>query len=385
MDNTLSLLKDIKAILNVSLEKKRQAFLRGEGYNIFEILKLSSSEVRLHSAILGNLLDPQSSHALGDQLLKAFIKVLPVEIPEQDCASATIKLEEYHGPISEDGMRGGNIDLVIHFRGYHIVIENKIYAADQKKQIMRYHNEYADVPHLLLYLTLDGHEPSKGSTCGLECGKDFHNISYAIHILDWLEECKKIAFDKPLVRETIIQYSNTLKVLTNQPMDKNEREKLFEQMDMYPDAVSAIVDLQWYYRLHLVEKYIIAPLKIWCKDNGLEWYEDQNFRDQAKEQGSGIYRKGWTKMIAGEFERNDFCDLSYGVWDPENRGAGEILVGNDTNSSWPYGWEYMKQYGSWQLSIAQDIIDGKVAQRLIDIFDNLLHKIESEPDKFTMN
>lgn len=385
MNNVLSLLREIQAITKISLEKKRQAFLRGEEYNIFEILHLSSSEVRLHSAILGNLLNPKASHAMGDKLLKEFINILPGNLQSLDYSEATVTLEECHGPISDDGLRGGNIDIVIHFPGYHVIIENKIYASDQNSQIMRYHNEYSDKPHTLLYLTLDGHEASDKSSCGLECGTDFHPISYAGHILRWLEECKKIAYDKPLVRETIKQYYNTIKTLTNQLMDNTDREKLFEQMDMYPEAVKAIVNEQWYYRLHLVEKYIIVPLKDWCEKNGLSWYEDADFRNQSKAQGFGIYRPEWTKMIAGEFDRTNFCDLSYGVWDPKARGIGETLLGDKKNDSWPYGWEYMEPYGCWQLSIAQDIIEGKVANKLIDIFDGLLRKIESQPDKFPMD
>lgn len=385
MDNVLSLLREIKAITNISREKERQAFLRGEQFNIFEILRLSSSEVRLHSAVLGNLLDPNSSHALGTQLLKEFINILPVKVPPLNFSKAAVTLEECHGPISEDGLRGGNIDLVIHFPNFHIIIENKIFANDQDLQIMRYHNEYENEPHLLLYLSLDGHEPSDKSSGSLQCGKDFYTISYAAHILKWLEECKKIAFDKPLVRETIKQYCDTIKTLTNQLMDKTEKEKLFEHMDMYPDAVNAIVNEQWSYRLHLVEKYIITPLKIWCEQNRLVWYEDADFRNQSKAQGFGIKRSEWTKMIAGEFDRINFCDLSYGVWDPENRGTGETLLGDKKNDSWPYGWKYMEPYGSWQLSIAQDIIEGKVAKELINTFDDLLQKIERYPEKFPMN
>ena len=346
---------------------------------------MSASEVRLHSALLGNLLDPKASHALGDKLLSEFIKILPGKLPELDCSSATVKLEEYHGPISEDGLRGGNIDIVIHFRDFHIIIENKIFAIDQDSQIMRYHNEYESKPHLLLYLTLDGHEPSETSSRGLESGKDFYCISYATHILQWLDECKKIAFDKPLVRETIKQYHNTIRTLTNQLMDNNEREKLFEQMDIYPNAVSAIINEQWYYKRHLAEKYIISPIKVWCESNGLVWYEDADFLNQSKEQGFGIHRPEWTKMIATEFERNDFRDLFYGVWDPKARGIGKNLLGDERTEYWPYGWEYPTSYRNWELSIAQDIIDGKVAHELITIFDRLLHKIESNPDKYPMD
>lgn len=75
-----------------------------------------------------------------------------------------------------------------------------------------------------MYLTLDGKEASDDSAqgCPYQC------ISYKNEISKWLEECARISFDRPLVRETIRQYINLIKQLTNQSMGTLEDNKLVE-------------------------------------------------------------------------------------------------------------------------------------------------------------
>ena len=75
-----------------------------------------------------------------------------------------------------------------------------------------------------MYLTLDGKEASDDSAqgCPYQC------ISYKNEISKWLAECARISFDRPLVRETIRQYINLIKQLTNQSMGTLEDNKLVE-------------------------------------------------------------------------------------------------------------------------------------------------------------
>ena len=53
------LLTQIYAIIN-----KHEGILKlsGENYNIFRILQMGSSEVRLHSAFIADLLNPKGNH-----------------------------------------------------------------------------------------------------------------------------------------------------------------------------------------------------------------------------------------------------------------------------------------------------------------------------------
>jgi hypothetical protein len=40
--------------------------LTGEGFNIFRILKVETKEVRMHSALISDLLNPNGSHGKAD-------------------------------------------------------------------------------------------------------------------------------------------------------------------------------------------------------------------------------------------------------------------------------------------------------------------------------
>ena len=73
MDNLVNLLKKVSLIVardKIQQEEKRK---RGENFNIFKTLGMQTSEVRLHSAFLAELLNPNGSHGLKDKFLKAFL------------------------------------------------------------------------------------------------------------------------------------------------------------------------------------------------------------------------------------------------------------------------------------------------------------------------
>lgn len=145
-----------------------------------------------------------------------------------NCAGAEVMTESSIGAKSEDGANGGRMDILIESEDHRqaIIIENKIYAGDQDKQLLRYNNYAKDESFesfKLLYLTLDGHKASDESTGGEIF--NYKKISYGNEILRWLSACQQVTFDKPLVRETISQYITLIKQLTNQNMD-NEKEAI---------------------------------------------------------------------------------------------------------------------------------------------------------------
>jgi hypothetical protein len=80
--------------------------LTGENFNVFRILKLESSEVRMHSAFLAELLDPNGSHGQKDAFLKLFIKEFCFKKNEIDSVSCKVTVEENIGKMSEDKTRG---------------------------------------------------------------------------------------------------------------------------------------------------------------------------------------------------------------------------------------------------------------------------------------
>ncbi|MDE6436699.1 MAG: PD-(D/E)XK nuclease family protein [Muribaculaceae bacterium] len=376
-------------LLNLARAKEQDAIARGERYNIFDVLKLSTNETRLHSALLSDLLNPNGSHGLKDAPLKHFLRICApeIQISDKNLKEATVVTEYHIGPISENYEEGGYIDILIKINHVKIVIENKIYAGDQNSQILRYYNFCKTSEHSLLYLTLNGNTPSDKSTKGLVVGKDYKCISYRNEILEWLKECLFESISKPLVRETLQQYINLIKDLTNSDMDETQRSELFSLMAQYPEVVNDICNNAWYFRQYLVTKYVVEPFIKWCGENNYYWYEDANFRSQSKAQGFGIAKPGWKKMVAVEFDQSDFRNASYGVWiwQSKQKPDGSLALGNEYNESWPYGWEYLSKYSTWGIDIAHDLVAGKVFEYVKERFIELIHTIEENPEKFNMD
>lgn len=205
--NNESFFQSTQILLNLISEKKQRAIERGEYYNIFEVLNLSTDEVRLHSSFIADLLNPKGKHGLGVKPLNSFLKILGLDFDEETLGNCNVKREYVIGSISADQTSGGNIDILLTIGDYLIIIENKIYAGDQPRQLVRYHNFAKSRPHhSLVYLTLGGDKPSDSSADELVYGKDYKCISYRKDITEWIEECLSMAVAKPLIRETLQQY-----------------------------------------------------------------------------------------------------------------------------------------------------------------------------------
>lgn len=222
-NNVEKLLNEIGKLVVAQNERTKERYYHGELFNVFNILGLESKEVRLHSSLLAELLKPNGMCGVGNAFQKAFLAILG--LPENYIVDGRVSVEISIGTTTDT--EGGRIDVIMEDGNHAIIIENKIYAQDQPAQLLRYTNFPRDnYPHgyRLLYLTLDGKEASDDSAqgCPYQC------ISYKNEIYKWLEECARISFDRPLVRETIRQYINLIKQLTNQSMGTLEDNKLVE-------------------------------------------------------------------------------------------------------------------------------------------------------------
>jgi len=228
---------------------KEIAKITGENFNIFKILRLETNEVRVHSNILAELLNPLGSHEQGNIFLKLFLEQTKLKDFDFDCENANVEVEKHIGYISEDRTSGGNIDIFMTDKDKNtVIIENKIYAGDQENQLLRYFNfgkEYCGKPDKfkLIYLTLDGKDASGLSKSNLTEGKDYIRISYKIEIKIWLEECRKHAASHPMLRETISQYINLIKVLTNQTINNNMSNEIKDLIYKNPEFFDIIPKL----------------------------------------------------------------------------------------------------------------------------------------------
>ncbi|WP_421879777.1 PD-(D/E)XK nuclease family protein [Marinoscillum sp.] len=221
----ISLLSSTKGIVTAQHEIERY---RGEKFNVFEILNVTTDENKLHSRLIGELLNPKGSHLKNSLFLTHFLKVIECKTINPD--EAEVYLEQSVGKVDHDTGMGGRIDIYILDRttGNTVSIENKIYAGDQKKQVVRYHAHNKD-KNSVYYLTLDGREASKESSDGLVPGSDYQPIAYDKEIINWLELCHRDAADNPILRESIKQYMVVIKKLTNDMEDEQE-EKLRQLM-----------------------------------------------------------------------------------------------------------------------------------------------------------
>ena len=257
--NIQHLLTHISAI---NMKYEQIAEITGENFNVFKILGLTTNEVRTHSAFIAELLDPKGSHGCKDAFLKLFVEKLRSIINDQtneskekgnqildrinkfigsDKCKANV---EYHiGEINEEKTVGGRIDILLRDHNNHdnheIIIENKIYAYEQENQLIRYYNYNKNAP--IIFLTLYGGKPNSAN--GLKEFEHFLCISYKEDVKNWLEQCLKETINKPLLRETITQYINLIKHLTNQTMNDIMKNEMIKEIIKSSENILAAIEI----------------------------------------------------------------------------------------------------------------------------------------------
>lgn len=226
------------------IRKKYDEFaqITGEKFNIFSVLRLESDEVRLHSRLLGELLNPYGSHSQSALFLKIFISQIGLEnhYTNDQIEKAQVIVEENIGEIPDDYTKGGRIDLVIKFpNNKEIVIENKIWAGDQYNQLARYYERYPNSN--IVYLTPFGKSPENYSI-GTSLNEDqIICISYKTHIKGWIINCIKEVPNIPLVKEILNHYLNLINRFTNQTNNKKMEQDVInlisKDVEYYKSAV----------------------------------------------------------------------------------------------------------------------------------------------------
>lgn len=191
-------------------------------YNILTTVLKSSDEVRLHSRMIHSLLNPLGEHYQGELFLEKFIKILDDKGFGIDLNHCSV-YKEYK-----------SIDLYITDNNKHIIIENKLYARDQKEQIKRYveviqKSDSSITPDdiLVVYLSIDRAKPSGYSLGNLAIsGSDllntsgnkvanFKSISYNKEILGWLKESQLEVQNITNLNEVLRQYIDVIKMVNN--------------------------------------------------------------------------------------------------------------------------------------------------------------------------
>lgn len=239
----------LKKVRQITDKYDEIAYLKGENFNLFKILDRRYDEVKSHSAMLAELLNPKGSHGIGNVFLNLFIEMINKKfnltnnenfkgITSGTFEDTKIFVEYPIGEINYEEATGGRIDILLQNNDFKICIENKIYADDQDLQLRRYYN-YLHATNsgntCLLYLTLNGekasiksiakriikkdgndNEKSFDETDLLVEDKNYYCISYRQDVLQWLQSCYKASVEFPILRESLKQYIILIKSLTNQ-------------------------------------------------------------------------------------------------------------------------------------------------------------------------
>jgi hypothetical protein len=318
---------EIKTLIkNVQHIKERSAAIleaTGGNYNFFRVLGIGHDEL-IFSRMIANLLKPNASHGFNERFLQLFIENLALDNLPTDFKykDAVVEIEKDIGARNDKNETGGRIDIFIMIPtesqgSFAFVIENKIYADDQNKQLLRYRNYVnQNYPNrnYILYLTLSGRSPSKESA-GEENLKqeDYHfwnQISYKKHISLWIERCAMEAARFPLLRETLITFYNQINKLTGQDgtsMDKKELISLLSK-DENIEITKSITSL---YSDVVTERARLLISKI--KEKATETFVEKDFKiiESKAKIGDKNYtlrfvKNDWTKLIlAFGFERQD--------------------------------------------------------------------------------
>jgi len=311
------MIENIKQLINqineISSKYEEISKISGENFNIFRVIELTSEEVRLHSKFLAELLNPKGSHGQGNKFLNLFIQQF--EIKNINSEQVKIYVEKHIG--NKTDTTGGRIDILIEDdKKNTIIIENKIYADDQYKQLVRYHN-YSNSN--IFYLNLYGTEPTKESCGELLIDKDFKVISYKNDIIDWLENCKKESASLPLLREGISHYINLIKYLTGQSNNSTMEKEIRDLIALTPQNIKtaikianstedAKIKLQWIFWKKLREKFELKGIQLLDeKENKtVTWSKVESFYTKTRNRDK--FYGLWTKIY-----EKDNITIHYGI------------------------------------------------------------------------
>lgn len=212
-------------------------------FNLFTVLLGIGDETRLHSRWLAYLLNPKREHDCGSLFLDLFLNTLK-QIPPlshsgvlMDSSSLSACLCKDAKVSTEVRTEDGRMDIRIECPSWGvIVIENKIWAAEQPNQIGRYtrHLDDSGKRYLLLYLTLHG---SQSQTADGSCLENYYRISYRDHILKWLEDCLRATYEHVNINQALQQYKGVVSHLIGNTLDAIYMEQIAELLKDHPAIV----------------------------------------------------------------------------------------------------------------------------------------------------
>jgi len=388
----------LKEISHIKEKYDEIAKITGDNFNIFEILGTEHDELS-HSRFLAELLTPKGTHDCGILFLELFFKLFLSD--KYNIGDIDFKNCQVYREHTTDY---GRLDIYIKCGDVSVAIENKIYADDGVKQLKRYSDFLSGKNNCLIYLTLNGKMARDGSHRGVEymrlaygrkngdeigdTNSDAEDKSvFAGSIIDWLKCCQKEAFNKPLVRETIEQYINLLKFLTNQTRSNKMSEEIIEKItttaENWISAVEISNNLSNAMLKIIKDKIVPLMSMIGCKlkldvdcENLLKYYSKRWY-------GINFSKPEWKRFkIRFEFLNSNLQNLIYGLNNPTPDDDWKKYLPNlhhpdfTTNRWWPF-YKFMDKYRYWDNNFFSDLYSDTGRIGIAEEFENKIKEILS--------
>ena len=344
----IKLLEHLQGVIKFESKRKK---ITAEDFNIFNILGISHLEVSTHSRFISNLLDPCGSHYQGNIFLELFMRKIGIE--DFNYADASIEVEK-----SEN--KYGRFDIFItDDKNWTIIIENKIHAGSQEKQLGRYIKYLKETSKTknkkLLYLTL-ANEFDNDSHCnedyspgigisqrekeflkpqGVKTVEDiklYKHITYSNDILDWLANAQKEAVSLPRIREVIEQYIQIIRELTNKPEDMvmNEIKDYIKKDKEHYNALTECCKAYNNIRTDLIKK-VFEDIKVIIKNKYPNAKIENSIKGDGTEEGLIFQSTKYENVsLRCVFEGNLKGDLFIGI---RNEGKEQLQLPK------PDGWQ----------------------------------------------
>ncbi len=337
----------------------------GAGFNVFRLCGVDHYET-MHSKILAEFLSPQGSHGQGDFFLKRFCMLLKrlCDFKGEFSAAATVATE-YSGYIRSDSI--GRFDILIEDDTTKSVciIENKIFAGEQPKQLERYakwleERRKKDWNAILVFLTLNGKK-----AWSIKEGVPYQRLAYVNKqksdvpcFTDWINTCCKELPGVSPVKYALEQYKNHIgNLATGEAIMTNEIVEMLKQGNM---KSARLISDAFYTAKEEIEISFFREIGETLKSTGWKLdINDENDVWNGLDAKSGEGERGWSwrfhvEQIRGRSQlwcrvfikelcqvgirRNDFMiektQAEFGKWCEKNKKRLR-------DANWVVGeWEY---------------------------------------------
>lgn len=385
MEQYEKLFESVSQLLNKVEVAKEESRLRGERFNIFKVCGIDHYELQ-HSSIIAEMIDPKGSHGQGCLYLNLFMETYGSKLCFGNLKPEDISVKKEERSYGENGEYNGRMDIYVDYKGIPLlIIENKLYAKDQSIQLKKYdreaiHRNAKEGEYEIVYLTLDGKDASNDSGAGVH----YIKMSYSKDIVKWLDLCIEKSSRIPIVRETLVQYQNHVKQLTHQDMEKKDKEKMFELMSNYPEAIAEIIHNKWQYIEYVYKERVQKEFLAFANNHNLLYKENNLWGDGC---GGFFFHKLEWKHYAVIIWRDTWSSGFYiGVsWYGDRPQDKDILENNKlsclTNNAidyWPYGYAYLDKYRYWDEYTAVDMINGEFTRAITDYVVKIINEIEDK-------